>query len=132
MIKKLLTIILTLCVCAIPLWAVVSGRSLTNTLKDLCQELQETYQQRTVAQQRFNEDFERQHKRMIDVITESNELSILLYTQEQEMTFDLAYALKKVTANYKDFSSDRRPAPPPADDEGNRGGDPARQPVVPQ
>ena len=40
---------------------------------------------------------------MIDVITESNELSILLYTQEQEMTFDLAYALKKVTADYKDF-----------------------------
>ncbi len=31
--KKLLTLILTLCVCAIPLWAVVSGRSLTNTLK---------------------------------------------------------------------------------------------------
>ena len=56
-----------------------------------------------------NEDFERQHQRMIDVITESNELSILLYTQEQEMTFDLAYALKKVTANYKDFSKDRRP-----------------------
>ena len=64
---------------------------------------------RSDAQQRFNEDFERQHQRMIDVITESNELSILLYTQEQEMTFDLAYALKKVTANYKDFSKDRRP-----------------------
>ncbi len=46
---------------------------------------------------------------MIDVVTESNELSILLYTQEQEMTFDLAYALKKVTADYKDFSRDRRP-----------------------
>ena len=79
------------------------------TLKDLCTELQAAYQQRSDAQQRFNEDFERQHQRMIDVITESNELSILLYTQEQEMTFDLAYALKKVTANYKDFSKDRRP-----------------------
>ena len=78
--KYLLTIVLALCVCALPLMAV-----------------------------RFNEDFERQHQRMIDVITESNELSILLYTQEQEMTFDLAYALKKVTANYKDFSKDRRP-----------------------
>ena len=87
----------------------VSGKSLTNTLKDLCTELQAAYQQRSDAQQRFNEDFERQHQRMIDVITESNELSILLYTQEQEMTFDLAYALKKVTANYKDFSKDRRP-----------------------
>jgi len=107
--KKLLSLALALCVCALPLWAVVSGRSLTNTLKDLYSELQETYQQRSDAQHRFNEDFERQHQRMIDVITESNELSILLYTQEQEMTFDLAYALKKVTANYKDFSKDRRP-----------------------
>ena len=107
--KYLLTIILALCVCSLPLWAVVSGKSLTNTLKDLCSELQTAYQQRSDAQQRFNDDFKRQHQRMIDVITESNELSILLYTQEQEMTFDLAYALKKVTSNYKDFSKDRRP-----------------------
>ena len=107
--KYLLTIILSLCVCSLPLMAIVSGRSLAKTLKDLCTELQTTYQQRAVAQKRFNDDFERQHQRMIDVITESNELSILLYTQEQEMTFDLAYALKKVTSNYKDFSKDRRP-----------------------
>ena len=107
--KHLLTITLALVLCALPLMAVVSGRSLTNTLKDLCKELQTAYQQRSDAQQRFNDDFERQHQRMIDVVTESNELSILLYTQEQEMTFDLAYALKKVTADYKDFSRDRRP-----------------------
>jgi small-conductance mechanosensitive channel len=107
--KFLLTIILALFVCSLPLMAVVSGRSLTNTLKDLCTELQAAYRQRSDAQQRFNEDFERQHKKMIDVITESNELSILLYTQEQEMTFDLAYALKKVTADYKAFSGNRRP-----------------------
>jgi len=107
--KKLLTLTLALCVCAVPLWAVVSGRSLTNTLKDLCSELQAAYRQRSDAQQRFNDDYKRQHQRMIDVVTESNELSILLYTQEQEMTFDLAYALKKVTANYQDFSMHRRP-----------------------
>ena len=107
--KHLLTITLALVLCALPLMAVVSGRSLTNTLKDLCKELQTAYQQRSDAQQRFNDDFERQHQRMIDVVTESNELSLLLYTQEQEMTFDLAYALKKVTADYKDFSRDRRP-----------------------
>ena len=107
--KKLLTLTLTLCVCAIPLWAIVSGRSLTNTLKELCSELQTEYQQRAEAQQRFNDDYERQHQRMIDVINKSNELSILLYTQEQEMTFDLAYALKKVTVDYNDFNRDRRP-----------------------
>ena len=107
--KKLLTLTLILCVCAIPLWAIVSGRSLTNTLKELCTELHTEYQQRAEAQQRFNNDYERQHQQMIDVVTESNQLSILLYTQEEDMTFNLAYALKKVTANYKSFSMNRRP-----------------------
>ena len=107
--KKLLTFVLTLCVSVLPLWAVVSGRPLTNTLKDLCVELLTIYSQRADAQQRFDDEYKWQHQRMVDVIKESNEFSILLYTQEQEMTFNLAFALKKVTAEYNDFSSDRRP-----------------------
>lgn len=107
--KKLLTLILAFCVLSLPLWAVVSRRSLTSTLKDLCTELLTTFQQRTETQKQFNDEYKWQHQRMINVIKESNELSILLYTQEQEMTFDLAYALKKVTAEYNDFSNDRRP-----------------------
>ena len=107
--KKLLILALILCVCSIPLMAIVSGRSLTSTLRELCAELQTAYLQRTEAQQRFNDDYNRQHQRMLDVITKSNELSILLYTQEQNMTFNLAYALKRVSSDYKDFSKDRRP-----------------------
>ena len=107
--KKLLASIFALLLISIPLMAIVSGRSLTHTLKELCNELRMGYQQRAEAQQRFDDDYQRQHQRMIDVITQSDKLSILLYTQEQEMTLDLAFALKKVTANYKDFSKDRRP-----------------------
>ena len=92
-----------------PLYAIVAGHTLTNTLKDLWTELQMSYEQRSVAQERFMEDYERQHQKMIDVITNSNELSILLYTQEQNMTFDLAYALKKVASDYKDFNKDVKP-----------------------
>jgi hypothetical protein len=106
--KKLLTLVLALCVFSLPLWAIVSGRTLTNTLKDLYVELLAVYEQRAEAQQRFDEEYRWQHQRIVDIIKESNELSILLYTQEQEMTFDLAYALKKVTARYNDFSNDRR------------------------
>ena len=94
---------------AIPLWAIVSGQSLTNKLKDLCAELRMTCQQRSKAQRSFDEDYERQHQKMLDVINKSNDLSILLYTQEQNMTFDLTSALKKVSSEYKDFSKDRRP-----------------------
>ena len=107
--KKLLTLAFAFIVFSLPLWPIVNGRPLTNMLKDLYDELQTAYEQREETQQRFNDDYERQHQQLIDVITQSNELSILLYTQEQYMTFNLAYALKKVTADYKDFSNDRRP-----------------------
>ena len=107
--KKALTFFIILFVVSIPLLAIVNGRPLTSTLKDLREELKMVHDKRNETQQQFDDDYERQHKKMIDIITRSNELSILLYTQEQEMTFDLAYALKKVTTEYKDFSKDRRP-----------------------
>lgn len=107
--KKRWALIVALFAIAIPLFAIVSGQTLTNKLKDLCTELRMTTQQRSKAQQRFDEDYERQHQKMLDVINKSNDLSILLYTQEQNMTFDLTYALKKVSSEYKDFSKDRRP-----------------------
>ena len=107
--RKLSTLILVSLLGSLPLWALMSGRTLTGTLRDLCMELQTTFLQREETQQRFNDDYGRQHQRMIDGITQSNELSILLYTQKREKTFHLAYALKKVTASHQDFSSDRSP-----------------------
>ena len=94
---------------SIPLFAIVSGQSLTSILKDLWTEMQLGYVQRSEAQERFIDDYERQHQKLMDMITKSNELSILLYTQEQNMTFDLAYALKKVSSEYNNFNKDIKP-----------------------
>ena len=107
--KKLLLLCLTLVAFSMPVLSIVNGRSMNTTLKDLSEELQEECLQIAEAQQRFDEEYERQHKRMVEIIKESSELSILLYTQDLNMTFDMAYALKKVTTDYKDFSKDRRP-----------------------
>ena len=107
--KRFLTLAIALFMLSIPLFAIVSGQSLTNILKDLWNEMQLGYQQRAEAQQRFVEDYEGQHQKLMDIITKSNERSILLYTQEQNMTFDLAYALEKVTSDYKNYSKDIRP-----------------------
>lgn len=78
--KKRWVLVVALFAIAIPLWAIVSGQSLTNKLKDLCAELRMTCQQRSKAQRSFDEDYERQHQKMLDVINKSNDLSILLYT----------------------------------------------------
>ena len=107
--KKLLTIAFALLVFSIPLLSVVNGQALSDVLKDLRSELKMVFEQRTEEQEQFEKSYAREHKRMVDIITASNELSILLYTQEPHMTFDLAFALNKVSSAYKDFSKDRRP-----------------------
>ena len=107
--KKLMALIVVLCVVSIPLMAVVSGHSLHNSLWDLSGELRTAYNQLPETRQRFDDDYEQQHQRLLDVIKKSNELSILLYTQEQEMTFGLSYALKKITEEYNNFAGDVRP-----------------------
>ena len=106
--KKIITFLLALAM-TLGAWAQGNGRSLTNTLQELCTELQKDFIQRTEAQQLFHEDYDRQHRQMIDVITATNELSLLLYTQEQRRTFEMAYALSKVTTGYTGFSKGRRP-----------------------
>jgi len=107
--RRLLILFTALLAFSIPLFAIVSGQSLTNILKDLWTEMQLGYAQRSEAQERFVKDYEDQHKKLMNIITNSNERSILLYTQEQNMTFDLAYALKKVTSDYKNFNKDIKP-----------------------
>ena len=107
--KRFLTLAIALFMLSIPLFAIVSGQSLTSILKDLWTEMQLGYVQRSEAQERFIDDYERQHQKLMDMITKSNELSILLYTQGQNMTFDLAYALKKVSSEYNNFNKDIKP-----------------------
>ena len=107
--RKLLTIVFGVLVFSIPLLSVVNGQPLSDVLKDLSSELKMVYAQRTEEQKQFDKSYEREHKRMVEVITASNELSILLYTQEQNMTFDLAYALNKVTSACRHFNKDRKP-----------------------
>ncbi len=89
--------------------ATVNEHSLTNTLKELNLELKTLHSQIHETQQVFDKDYERQHQRMLDVITQTNKLSILLYSQEQKRTFDMAYALKKVTTSYNDFNQGMLP-----------------------
>ena len=107
--RKLSTIIFALCVFAVPLLSIVNGQPVTDVLRDLRSELKMVYDKSAEEQLLFDQDYEMQHRRMMNVLTASNELSILLYTQGQDMTFDLAYALRKVTTAYEDFNQERRP-----------------------
>ena len=107
--KKLLTIAFAILVFSIPLLSVVNGQPISHVLKDLRTELKKSLSQREEKQKQFDRNYEREHKRMVNILTASNELSLLLYTQEQDRTFNLAYALNKVASAYKDFSRNSKP-----------------------
>ena len=107
--KKLLTIAFAILVFSIPLLSVVNGQPISHVLKDLRTELKKSLSQREEKQKQFDKNYEREHKRMVNILTASNELSLLLYTQEQDRTFNLAYALNKVASAYKDFSRNSKP-----------------------
>ena len=106
--KRRLSILLAL-LFALPVFAAFTNDNLSNTLSNLRSSLKRDYEQMSRIQGRLSENYEHQHQTMVDIMKQCNELSLMLYSQKQEFTFDLCYTLEKVTNEYNDFEEDRMP-----------------------
>jgi len=107
--KKFSVLLLAVLLCAVPVLAVVDGQALDSALKDAREQLKEDYLRRQRVQERMEANYRHQHQRMLGIIKRCNELSMSLYLQKKEYTFDLSYALEQVTSEYNDFNSKRTP-----------------------
>ena len=107
--KKRIIALLVALVVALPVLAVFKEENLNHTLSVLLMELKETYsgilQFSGSAEKRIKE----QHQRLAELIDECNELSVMLYSQPSENTFDLTFALNEVTSQYEQFKSQNTP-----------------------
>ncbi len=107
--KRIILASLALLLLATPLYSVFKEENLKHTLSVLLMELKETYegiiQYNGTAEKRIQE----QHQRLVDLIDECNELSVMLYSQPSENTFDLTFALNEVTSQYEQFKSQSTP-----------------------
>ena len=107
--RKRLTTLFALLVFSLPLLAVMDTQGLDGILKNVKGELRVDWALRQHEQQRLQRDYEDQHARMLDIIKDCNELSMTLYLQKKEFTFDLSNALQRVAREYKDFNKNRTP-----------------------
>ena len=107
--KKFLLSLVAFLAVAAPLFAISYGKNLNRTLRVLRNELSADYRQIDKNRDRLTEDYEKQHQKMIDVMKQCDELSLMLYSQKQGYTFDVSYALQKVTEKYNEFNQDRGP-----------------------
>lgn len=107
--RKVVCILLALLAVAVPALAVFTGMDLDATLSNLRRELSHDYQQISVTQEELKAYYEGQHQKMVKVAKNCNDLSLMLYSQKQDYTFDISYALERVTQEYEDFNKNRRP-----------------------
>ncbi len=109
MIKKLLPILAAFLLLAIPAYAVFNEKNFTRTLSILRSELHQENVKMEQLRALLNADSEVQHQRLVDMTRRCNELSLILYSQNQDYTFDLTYALEEVTKEYNDYTKQRMP-----------------------
>jgi small-conductance mechanosensitive channel len=107
--RKLLCIFVALFAVALPALAVFTSEDLDATLFNLRRELFHEYQQIDKTQERLKGKYENQHEKMVGIVKKCNDLSLMLYSQKQDYTFDISYALEKVTQEYNDFNKNRTP-----------------------
>ena len=75
-------------------------RNFARTLSILRSELHQENAKIESMRSRLNMNNEAQHKRLIDLTKQCNELALILYSQNPDYTFDMTYALEQVTRQY--------------------------------
>ena len=106
--KKLIALGLALCV-MVPAFAVLNEKDLSQTLSVLRYELRSAYRAMEERTSRMMGRGNRQHAQLVQMMQRSNELSLMLYSQKQDYTFDMTYALNEVSRQYEEFSSRKLP-----------------------
>ena len=110
--KVILSALLTIVLLLIPAGrssAVFNERDLAKTLQVLRYELAKAYTEMSKSQVGFEMQQLKQHERLIELVKSCNELSLMLYSQKQDFTFDLTYALRQVTDQYNGFTQTKLP-----------------------
>lgn len=94
---------------AVPAFAAFDEKDLEQTLATLRYELSRENTNRHSSNRRLNDNNTRQHADMVELIRRCDELSLVLYSQGRDYTFDITYSLHKATSEYEAFQKDRRP-----------------------
>ena len=92
--RKTLSVFVALLAVALPLMAAFTGLDLDVTLSNLRRELFYDYRQIDKTREKLTIKYDDQHQKMVEIVKKCNDLSLMLYSQKPEYTFDISYALE--------------------------------------
>lgn len=108
--KKYILATLIVALFAMPVFGVFNEKTLSRTLSVLRFELEQALSRDNGRPaETFHQRNEAQHLNLVSMVKKCNELSLILYSQDQDFTFDMTYALDEVTSEYESFKRQRVP-----------------------
>ena len=81
--------------------AVLKEKDLSQTLGVLRGELQLAYNEQQAIMASFEKRNADQHSRLVGMLQRSNQIALMLYSQNTDFTFDMAYACQSATEQYR-------------------------------
>lgn len=93
----------------LPAAAVLNEKNFDRTLSVLHFELKQEFESIQSVREKLSLPKEEQDLRILNTIKKCNELALILYSQNEDCTFDITYALNEVTDEYERFTESRRP-----------------------
>ena len=107
--KKLIVFLLVCVFTVFDAHAVLKEKDLAQTLGVLRGELEQTYNEATLRYERFERRNKEQHTNLIQMMQRSNQIALMLYSQNSDFTFDMAYACQAATEQYRTLRSRHLP-----------------------
>lgn len=89
--------------------AVLKEKDLSQTLGVLRAELERSYNEQQFMMERLQKRNLEQHANLIQMMQKSNQIALMLYSQNTDFTFDMAYACQAATEEYRKLNAHRMP-----------------------
>lgn len=102
-VKKILLTLILLMGVSLSGHAVLKERDLSKTLHVLRLELYNKWMKQKERMKQMEERSKAQHEQLVSIIKRSETTSLILYSQGQEFTFDMAYACQEATTLYQEI-----------------------------
>ena len=107
--KKIIILLLLSVVTVFQAHAVLKEKDLPQTLGVLRAELEQAYNQQQVMMDMFEKRNVEQHANLIRMMQNSNQIALMLFSQNTDFTFDMAYACQAATEQYHQLKERNMP-----------------------
>ena len=107
--KKIFALMLLCLFTTFQAQAVLKEKDLPQTLGVLRAELERSYKEQKALMARFERRNGEQHANLIRMMQNSNQIALMLYSQNSDFTFDMAYACQAATEQYRSMKSRHMP-----------------------